>query len=539
MGKKLYNEDYINQTAIEIQKKLGTSDQFKLQDFPELVSKIGEPPEKDVNFYDYDGKRLYSYTTDEALELTRLPDLPDHSDIGLVNEGWNWRLEDIQSMQDPCVDVGCTYMPSDGHTRIHMDIWKPTTITMDLLASTANTCFVDWGDGSELTPITKLPTSGYGSWLTHEYITAGKYVIQLIPTDDDYIGLGGDGPFISPGSTYTDQNKSMCDRIILGKNIKLRNRCIQSLMCVKSLLLNSTVICDGSEFAGGNYNDGCIFGMNMPVFILPLDWHMLGYYDYCNLPVDRLILCSRVYITRTYGASATFVNARNKRVIYNFIGPREREVIFGWNQNYRNVVRYDTYYNRDLYLGLNLIESSVSMRDIYVQKSVCIPLWNSGLTNLSGVKLHVPAIIYDDMMELTQWNTTFTGTIVPYESDWQDNYERLIHISELISGVWIDKWGNVSEDAGCMATDYIPVTPGETLYMNGTHYNNTYNFYDSNKTRVSGGGTADPPESYDIDGGGYNRYLTVPNNAAYVRFSAGNSYGDPLMYWQEAWRKLN
>ena len=61
MGKKLYNEDYINQTAIEIQKKLGTSDQFKLQDFPELVSKIGEPPEKDVNFYDYDGKRLYSY----------------------------------------------------------------------------------------------------------------------------------------------------------------------------------------------------------------------------------------------------------------------------------------------------------------------------------------------------------------------------------------------------------------------------------------------------------------------------------------------
>ena len=114
MGKKLYNEDYINQTALEIQKKLGTSDQFKLQDFPELVSKIGEPPEKDVNFYDYDGKRLYSYTTEEALALTRLPDLPDHSDIGLINEGWNWRLEDIQSMQDPCVDVGCTYMHLTG-----------------------------------------------------------------------------------------------------------------------------------------------------------------------------------------------------------------------------------------------------------------------------------------------------------------------------------------------------------------------------------------------------------------------------------------
>lgn len=538
MGKKLYNEDYINQTALEIQKKLGTSDQFKLQDFPELVSKIGgEPPEKDVNFYDYDGKRLYSYTTDEALELTRLPDLPDHSDIGLLNEGWNWRLEDIQSMQDPCVDVGCTYITSDGHTKIYMDIWKPTTIVMDLRASTANTCFVDWGDGSELTPITKVLTSGYGNWTTHEYATAGKYIIELIPSDDDKIQVGGDGSMITPSTQYKNQNKSMCTKIIFGRNIKLGSYCFQSLARVELLMLNTTIESTGSELAGGNYADCMFLGMNMPVFILPLDWHMNGSDEYKTLPANRLILCSRPYVTNR--SSGTFLAVRvNKHALCNLIGA-QGDNLYDSLMCRGNVTRYDIYYQRSLNAPV-WIEDNAALQDIYYQKSVTIPLFDTRYNKgLAGIRLHVPAIMYDDMMELTAWNTTFTGTIIPYKSDWQDNYERLIHIPELISGVWIDKWGNVSEDAGCMATDYIPVIPGETLYMTGTHYNNTYNFYDSNKTRVSGGGAWDPPESYDIDGGGYNRYLTVPNNAAYIRFSAGNSYGDPLLPWQEAWRKLN
>ena len=33
-------------------------------------------PMKDVNFYDYDGTRLYSYTVAEAAALTELPPLP-------------------------------------------------------------------------------------------------------------------------------------------------------------------------------------------------------------------------------------------------------------------------------------------------------------------------------------------------------------------------------------------------------------------------------------------------------------------------------
>ena len=42
---------------------------------------------KAVNFYDYDGTRLYSYTVEEAAALTELPPHPSHD--GLICQGWN------------------------------------------------------------------------------------------------------------------------------------------------------------------------------------------------------------------------------------------------------------------------------------------------------------------------------------------------------------------------------------------------------------------------------------------------------------------
>ena len=37
--------------------------------------------EKDVNFYDYDGTLLHSYTVAEAQELTELPELPEREGL--------------------------------------------------------------------------------------------------------------------------------------------------------------------------------------------------------------------------------------------------------------------------------------------------------------------------------------------------------------------------------------------------------------------------------------------------------------------------
>ena len=50
---------------------------------------------KDVNFYDYDGTLLHSYTLAETQALTELPELPSHD--GLICQGWNWNLADIKA----------------------------------------------------------------------------------------------------------------------------------------------------------------------------------------------------------------------------------------------------------------------------------------------------------------------------------------------------------------------------------------------------------------------------------------------------------
>ena len=50
--------------------------------------------EKDVNFYDYDGSLVTSYTAEEFLELSEMPANPTHE--GLTAQGWNWTLEDAQ-----------------------------------------------------------------------------------------------------------------------------------------------------------------------------------------------------------------------------------------------------------------------------------------------------------------------------------------------------------------------------------------------------------------------------------------------------------
>jgi hypothetical protein len=53
------------------------------------------PKEKNINFVDYDGTLLYSYTNQEFLALDALPENPAHE--GLIAQGWNWNLADAKA----------------------------------------------------------------------------------------------------------------------------------------------------------------------------------------------------------------------------------------------------------------------------------------------------------------------------------------------------------------------------------------------------------------------------------------------------------
>ena len=52
--------------------------------------------EKDVNFYDYDGTCVASYTAADFASLDALPANPSHD--GLTAQGWTWSLSDAKNV---------------------------------------------------------------------------------------------------------------------------------------------------------------------------------------------------------------------------------------------------------------------------------------------------------------------------------------------------------------------------------------------------------------------------------------------------------
>ena len=146
----------------------------------------------DVNFYDYDGTLLYSYTIAEANLLTELPQPPTHE--GLTFQGWNYSLESVQTATRR-MDVGATYITSDGKTRLYITVPANSEpglppprnqVPLYFRQTVANGVTIDWGDSS---PTETLPGTGVVS-TTHTYETAGDFVISLSPVDGCELQLG-------------------------------------------------------------------------------------------------------------------------------------------------------------------------------------------------------------------------------------------------------------------------------------------------------------------------------------------------------------
>ena len=146
----------------------------------------------DVNFYDYDGTLLYSYTISEANLLTELPQPPTHD--GLTFQGWNYPLEAVRSAMRR-MDIGATYITSDGKTRLHITVPANSEpglppprnqVPLYFRQNVANGVTIDWGDSS---PAETLSGTGVVN-TTHTYETAGDFVISLSPVDGCDLGLG-------------------------------------------------------------------------------------------------------------------------------------------------------------------------------------------------------------------------------------------------------------------------------------------------------------------------------------------------------------
>lgn len=196
----------------------------------ESISSGGSAPveRKNINFYDYDGTLLYSYTESEAEELSELPSLPVHD--GLIAVGWTHTLLQIkQASQD--TNVGCYYITSDGKTHIHIELKKSGTFEFGLIQSAANAAVIDWGDGSPTETLSisdgaKNNRTRYKA--SHIYSPSSypaEYDISISAVSGQWYGFGTNGQS-GYGITHGDASFGNCiKRIHLSEDANLKAGC--------------------------------------------------------------------------------------------------------------------------------------------------------------------------------------------------------------------------------------------------------------------------------------------------------------------------
>lgn len=221
---------------------------------------LTEAEEKDVNFYDYDGFRLLSYTNAEALALTELPE--NHAaNENLTFDEWNWTLADIKTQINNVggvVNVGAIYHTTDDKTHI---ICKPTVTypqtSIRLTPSNADAVTVDWGDGS-----TDTWTSASSATKSHTYTDvtdSSVYDITISCSLGTYV-------FSYISGNNSNANFTCIDIKLSNKVTSLGDNCFNNCRDLQSINIPNTVISMGT-----NCFTNCLFQcVNIPDSITSL-----------------------------------------------------------------------------------------------------------------------------------------------------------------------------------------------------------------------------------------------------------------------------
>ena len=174
--------------AIEKKNGLGTTDLLSLDEMIDEVNAIetgsgaGHADQiKDINFYDYDGTLLYSYSFDEASHLTRLPKAPEHE--GLTFQCWTEQSIDFIKRTKLPIDVGAIFTTSDGKTHLRVKVLKDSCSVTYQGVAIKGAMYLNWGDGKEdvlgCNQYTSLSSSSLYGNLSHVYEKAGIYDVTV------------------------------------------------------------------------------------------------------------------------------------------------------------------------------------------------------------------------------------------------------------------------------------------------------------------------------------------------------------------------
>ena len=248
MGKANNLTDFLTDVADAIRAKKGTTGKINPQNFSKEIASIvtgegggesGGSAAGIVNFRDYDGTILYSYSKDEFLALNELPPLPTQP--GLICQEWNWSIEDAKSYvaEYGILEVGATYITGDGKTRLYIEIEADGRIDVPLYfkQTSSNGVAIDWGDGSATETV-----SGSGNKsITHTYKNIGKYIITLNVTSGVLsLGQGSSGYCVLGSESGVYAN--MLKEVRLGRGVEsITDYTFQSCLSLTSITIPNSV----------------------------------------------------------------------------------------------------------------------------------------------------------------------------------------------------------------------------------------------------------------------------------------------------------
>lgn len=241
MSKENNLTDFLTDVADAIRGKKGTTEKINPQNFSEEIKSLGTERTSvewnDVNFYDYDGIRLYSYSWEEAMAMTELPPLPTQK--GLICQEWNYTLEDIKAQNGAC-DVGATYITDDGNTRLYLTIKNERAKDVSLHFPRHGGVTVDWGDGTSVETTEKE--------LSHQYAEYGEYVVAFKPKSYIAFEFGDNRNVLGYNLAPSSERYDSLTKVELGSAItNLGNYTFDNCSSLRTVTIPNTTITMGAS----------------------------------------------------------------------------------------------------------------------------------------------------------------------------------------------------------------------------------------------------------------------------------------------------
>ena len=200
---------------------------------------------KQINFVDYDGTIVDSYTASEWANVTSLPENPSHD--GLTSQGWNWTKAEIdaQLTELPSGDVwvGQMYVTESGDTEIDVCFVDSARLSPYFSCAVNGKITIDWGDGTTSTISGTSLTSRQNA--QHTYASVGDYTITVHVDSGSWAFYASSTlALLNKNSNTTDANRvyaSYVRRVCVGNSTYIGDYAFNLCASLESITIPNSV----------------------------------------------------------------------------------------------------------------------------------------------------------------------------------------------------------------------------------------------------------------------------------------------------------